>query len=98
MITKLTVELDGYEPIDFTMNEAKELYEQLRSLFEPKQTVIHHHDYWWNRPYYTWSSTSGATTTVRGSSTNGFTSLNDLANKTVTSDNTNMRVTYHDNN
>ncbi len=84
-IVSIEIELKDYEPIAFTMDEAKELYEQLETLFGPKEIHHHHKDWWYTRPYYTWyNSTSSPTITC----------ANDLAGQTVTSNTTSMKVSY----
>lgn len=99
-IVSIEIELKDYEPIKFTMDEAKELYEQLHSIFGPK-TVDHHHYYpWWNRPYYTWYSTVGSensTYTVSSANTSAVGIGNittKLLDQTVASTDTGMEVTY----
>lgn len=95
-IVSIEVELKDYEPIRFTMDEAKELYEQLHSLFGDKTVRhVHHYDNWWRQPYYTWYSQSGeripSTYTISGNSM----STNDLVGKAVSSGNTQMKVSYN---
>lgn len=87
-IVSIEIELKDYEPIKFTMAEAKELHEQLDALFGEK-TVRVHHDYWWKRPYYQpyWTNTSGTSATQ-------ITCMNDLVGKSVASSNTQMKVSY----
>ena len=83
-IVSIEIELKDYEPIKFTMDEAKELYEQLHSLFGEKVKHVHHHD-WWRRPYYTY---------YIGINSSGQPYL---ANTTVSSDKTKMKVSYNTN-
>ena len=95
-IVSIEIELKNYEPIKFTMDEARELYEQLHGLFGEKEQHNHYHshyDRWWNRPYYTWYGASSTTPTNAVSSTS-ISSPDDLIGKAVASNNTDMMVTY----
>ncbi len=53
-IVSIEIELKNYEPITFTMAEARELYDQLHTLFGEK-TVHHHHPWKWP---YTWTNSN----------------------------------------
>ena len=96
-IKSITIELKDYEPINFTMDEAKELYEQLDSLFGKEIEHVHHYDYWYRRPYY-WiggASTIGNQLTWTNAVSNTTFSADDLAGAEVTSSNTDMTVLYN---
>ena len=89
-IVSIEIELKDYEPIKFTMAEAKELHEQLDALFGKKEVVHkHYNDYWWNRPYYTWLSNG-----VAGAQVADVKQISDITGKTVASNNTAMKVSY----
>ena len=90
-IVSIEIELKDYEPIKFTMAEAKELYEQLDSLFGEKEKHIHHHDYWWRRPYYQWYGSTG--TPIDNPSWTA--SSSSLAGNRVLSEVTGMQVSYN---
>ena len=92
-IVSIEIELKDYEPIKFTMDEARELYDQLDTLFGDK--VIHHHyDRWWYRPYVTWSNTCGDSINLPATTTEQCYVANAMWNSTVSSENTGMKVTY----
>lgn len=102
-IKSIEIELENYEPIDFTMDEAKELYEQLHSLFGPITVYP-----WYQRPYYTWYNTHTGTTTCNNIATSNSTEwttmdmdlkegINCLAGYQVESKETGMKVTYNEN-
>lgn len=98
-IVSIEIELKDYEPIKFSMDEAKELYEQLHSLFGEKQQHTHYHTYpWWQRPYYTWSNATGNTIVPCNNTTvtsGHVTNMTDTM--TVRSSNTGMSVKYRTN-
>lgn len=87
-IVSIEIELKDYEPIKFTMDEAKELYEQLDSLFGEKVRHVHHYD-WWRRPHYTYYNGAVPLSGV------SIGSSSDLVGKSVSSGNTQMKVTYN---
>ena len=93
-IVSIEIELENYQPIKFTMAEAKELHEQLDALFAKKETPTYVYP-WYSQPYYTWYNAT-TTSDVRGASTPTTTiwGMGDIANNTVSSDNTNMKVSY----
>ena len=91
-IVSIEIELKDYEPIKFTMAEAKELYEQLHSLFGEKEKHIHHYRPWWERPYYNWNTSSG---TIKCQNLENGNIYDALMNTTVASSATNMKVTYN---
>ena len=91
-IVSIEIELKDYEPIKFTMDEAKELHEQLDALFGEKVKHIHHNDYWWHRPYYTWYNASN--TAIPCSNLTTTISSSDLVGKSIASSTTNMKVSY----
>ncbi len=86
-IVSIEIELKNYEPIRFTMDEAKELHEQLDTLFGKKEVHHIHRDPWWTRPYYTWTTSTGV-------SPQNITKWNGLTNGSVLSNSTGMKVSY----
>ena len=94
-IVTIEIELKDYEPIKFTMDEAKELYEQLDSLFGKKEVVHHHHKEWWYRPYITWTTNAGSNLCTDGVTYSN--AANVLAGTQVSSSATQMKVSYQTN-
>ena len=92
-VASIEIELEDFEPIKLKLDEAKELYEQLHTLFGDKEVKhVHHYDYWWNRPYYTVSSPSIWLTDSSG--TGVISSGTTTTTSSVLSSNTGMKVTY----
>jgi len=95
-IVSIEIQLTDYEPIRFTMAEAKELHEQLHDLFGDKEQHTHFHtNPWYSRPYYTWYNASNAVGTPRQvGKTITIAGQSDFVGKSVTSNNTNMKVSF----
>lgn len=102
-VVSIEIELKDYEPIKFSMDEARELYDQLHDLFGDKEQHNHYHGYrpWYTQPY--WYSTAGGSITVSGNSlqssdnltfTNASQTDLDYNNLSVTSKATGMSVNY----
>ncbi len=92
-IVSIEIELKNYEPITFTMAEARELYDQLHTLFGEK--TVHHH-YPWKWPY-TWTSAAGGVIPDKYSvSANAGIRPNSrvLADTSLQSNATGMKVSY----
>jgi len=92
-IVSIEIELKDYEPIKFTMAEAKELHEQLDALFGAKQQHNHYHDnpWWYTRPYYTWYNSAGVGVSTLTNTTN---TAADYIGLTASSAETEMKVSY----
>jgi len=99
-IVSIEIQLKDYEPIKFTMAEAKELHEQLDALFADKNATQYIPYPIWNRPYYTWQNASGVNirSAVVDVSTIGDaygTAAQNFLNSSVTSAATEMKVSYN---
>ena len=85
-IISIDIELEDFEPIHLKMDEARELYEQLHDLFGEKD--VHYHYPWYQQPYYYFTSTAPAVTTIDWIGATSTTTI-------VSSNNTGMQVTYN---
>lgn len=98
-ITSITIQLTEYEPISFTMVEAKELYEQLHELFADKTKETHHYhplyEPWYQRPWVSWSGASASVNQLIGDVETHQDYLNLIADTKAVSNETGMVVSYN---
>lgn len=86
-VTGLELETKGGAKVPLTLEEAKELYDQLHDLFGKETEIRHQWHYWrpwWDRPYVTY--TTGASLTTGNLQASSYTAL---------SNTTGMKLTYN---